>query len=83
MSEAPFIVMTIDGARTQVSAGSSVAAAVMNAAVPARLSVSGQPRTALCGMGVCHECRVTIDGRAHQRACMTTVADGMVVTRDW
>jgi len=28
---------------------------------------------------VCFECRVTIDGIAHRRACMETVRDGMVV----
>jgi len=31
----------------------------------------------VCGMGVCYECRVTIDGVAHQRACLRVVADGM------
>jgi len=31
-------------------------------------------------MGTCYECRVTIDGVAHRRACLVTVADGMHVT---
>ena len=43
-------------------------------------SVSGEPRAPLCGMGTCYECRVTIDGVAHRRACLVTVADGMHVT---
>jgi sarcosine oxidase subunit alpha len=30
-------------------------------------------------MGVCFECRVTVDGIAHQRACMLTVREGMDV----
>jgi sarcosine oxidase subunit alpha len=30
-------------------------------------------------MGVCFECRVTVDGIGHQRACMLTVRDGMDV----
>ena len=34
----------------------------------------------MCGMGTCYECRVTIDGVAHRRACLVTVADGMDVT---
>jgi sarcosine oxidase subunit alpha len=30
-------------------------------------------------MGICYECRVTIDGVAHQRACMTLVVEGMAI----
>jgi len=48
----------------------------------ARRSVSGQPRAPLCGMGACGECRVTIDGRAQQRACMTAARAGMEVETD-
>ena len=36
------------------------------------------PRGPFCLMGVCQECLVRIEGRTHQ-ACMTPVADGMVV----
>ena len=39
----------------------------------------GEARAPLCGMGVCYECRVTIDGIPHQRACMTTVTRGMAI----
>jgi sarcosine oxidase subunit alpha len=42
-----------------------------------RTSVTGEPRTPICGMGVCYECRVSIDGSPHQRACLVTCADGM------
>jgi sarcosine oxidase subunit alpha len=40
------------------------------------------PRAPLCGMGVCFECRVQVDGVAHVRACMTPVSDGMQVVTD-
>ena len=33
-------------------------------------------------MGACFDCVVTVDGRIGQRACMTRVADGMIVTGD-
>lgn len=82
MTEDAVVAITIEGTRVRVPRGSTVAAALINASVPARRSVSGQPRTALCGMGVCHECRATIDGRPHERACMITVAEGMTVERD-
>lgn len=44
-----------------------------------RRSVTGMLRGPVCGMGVCQECRVTIDGRPHQLACQTLCASGMRV----
>jgi sarcosine oxidase subunit alpha len=44
-----------------------------------RRSTTGEPRAPLCGMGICYECRVTLDGVAHRRACLVPVAAGMVV----
>lgn len=66
-----------------VAADASVAAAIALAA-PAcfRRSVTGQPRAALCGMGVCFECRVRINKVMHVRACMTPVREGMQVHTD-
>ncbi|OAJ62337.1 2Fe-2S iron-sulfur cluster-binding protein [Paraburkholderia ginsengiterrae] len=72
--------LTIDGRQIEVEAGTTVAAALVLAeAGGTRLSVSGQPRAALCGMGVCQECRVTIDGRAHALACQTLCREGQIV----
>ncbi|MGQ5522045.1 (2Fe-2S)-binding protein [Chitinimonas sp. PSY-7] len=70
----------LDGVARQVPSGISLAAAL--AGLPGRNSVSGEPRAALCGMGVCFECRVTVDGQPHQRACQLLVRDGMVVQYD-
>jgi aerobic-type carbon monoxide dehydrogenase small subunit (CoxS/CutS family) len=42
-----------------------------------RVSVTGEPRGPLCGMGICFECRVTIDGHPHCRACQTEAVEGM------
>ena len=75
--------ITCDGERVAVPAGCTVAVALMNAGMDRlRTSARGLPRGPLCGMGICYECRVSIDGIAQQRACMVTVADGMVVNRD-
>jgi len=72
--------LTVDGREIEVAAGTTVAAALAIADVSAsRLSVKGEPRAALCGMGVCQECRVTIDGRAHALACQTLCRDGQRV----
>jgi predicted molibdopterin-dependent oxidoreductase YjgC len=72
--------LTIDGRRIDVAAGTTVAAALVAAGVQgSRLSVGGEPRSALCGMGVCQECRVTVDGRMHVLACQTVCRDGQIV----
>lgn len=74
------ITLHIDARSVSVEAGVTVAAAIAIAGGSAtRLSVGGQPRAPLCGMGICQECRVTIDGRAHQLSCQTLCVDGMQV----
>ncbi|TCV97660.1 sarcosine oxidase subunit alpha [Luteibacter rhizovicinus] len=70
----------VDDQPVDVPAGASVAAAIATLGISFRRSVSGQWRAPLCGMGVCFECRVRIDGIAQQRACMCPVHDGMRVS---
>jgi aerobic-type carbon monoxide dehydrogenase small subunit (CoxS/CutS family) len=71
--------ITVNGKQIVVDAGTSVAAAVMMAGEPCRFSVSGQARGPLCGMGICMECRVTVDGVPHQRSCLLLCDAGMEV----
>jgi D-hydroxyproline dehydrogenase subunit gamma len=74
------VAFSVDGTTLRAPAGTSVAAALLNAGVwTFRRSVRGDARAPLCGMGVCHECRVEIDGVAHQRACLVLVAEGLAV----
>jgi len=66
--------------KMRVAAGTSVAACVFQAGeFRFRSSVGGEPRAALCGMGICFECRVTIDGRPHSRSCQTAAREGMAI----
>ena len=70
----------VDGKPVRVAPGVSVIAALVVAdTLCTRRSVSGEARFALCGMGQCQECRVTINGRAHQLACQLECAAGMVI----
>jgi predicted molibdopterin-dependent oxidoreductase YjgC len=79
-SARPGITLKIDAHAISVAPGISVAAAIaMAGSAITRRSVGGAARAPLCGMGVCHECRVTIDGRPHQLSCQTLCADGMQV----
>lgn len=84
MSEAALsrLRITIDGVSVEVERGVTIAAAlaVCGASVlGTRLSVTGEPRAPLCGMGVCQECRVSVDGRMHVLACQTLCRDGQIV----
>ena len=74
--------LTVDAQPVEVPADASVAAAIAVLGRPFRRSRNGMPREPLCGMGVCFECRVRIDGVAQLRACMTPVRDGMEVRTD-
>jgi predicted molibdopterin-dependent oxidoreductase YjgC len=68
----------VDGRAVTVGAGASVIAALVLAdSWCTRRSVGGEARFALCGMGQCQECRVTIDGRAHRLACQVRCVEGM------
>lgn len=71
--------LNIDGQEVDVPAGASVAAAIAHVSLHFRRSVSDTPRAPLCGMGVCFECRVRINGVAQMRACMTVAREGMQV----
>ena len=74
------ITLTINKIRIAVEKGTTVAAAISNAGVKGfRKSVTGESRGAVCGMGVCFECRVTIDGLGHQRSCNVIAVEGMEV----
>lgn len=67
-----------DGREIEALEGETVAASLAAAGIVAvREARSGAPRGPFCGMGVCFDCLVTVDGRPSQRACLTKVAAGM------
>ena len=69
----------VNGKRIIMPHGSMVIAALLTAGVPCRISVGGEQRTALCGMGICFECRANVDGLPQQRTCQIVCRDGMSV----
>jgi D-hydroxyproline dehydrogenase subunit gamma len=70
----------VDGQEREVAAGSTLASALLALGIRRfRRSVKGEPRGPLCGMGVCQECRVTVDGRTQIRSCMIVCRDRMSV----
>ncbi len=72
------IQLVINGKTMSVMDGMTVAAALAQAKTYSRRSVRGEQRTAFCGMGVCQECRVKING-LRVLACQTLCQQGMQV----
>lgn len=74
------VTIVVDGEERRVPADVTVAVALLGLGVRAfRTSAYGESRAPLCGMGICYECRVDIDGVADRRACLVPVADGLLV----
>lgn len=72
--------VTVNGRPLDVHPGTLVAIAVYLAGENGfRVSVSGEPRGPLCGMGICQECRVWVDGVAHVKSCQVLCDDGMKI----
>ena len=77
------IQLRVNGQTVTVAAGTVVAAAVvLSGQARFRRSVRGEARGPLCGMGICMECRVTINGVAHARSCQVLCGQGMEVSTD-
>ena len=75
------VTITFAGRILQARDGQSVAAALTAAGVRSwRATRRGErPRGLFCGIGVCFDCLLTIDGRPAQRACLVPVRDGMIL----
>ena len=73
----------VNGKAVTVPSGTLLAAAIAGAGVQCfRKSVLGEARGPLCGMGICMECRITINGQPHCRSCQVLCEEGMDVKTD-
>jgi D-hydroxyproline dehydrogenase subunit gamma len=69
--------VTMNGRSLALEAGCTVAAAIAIDGLSCRTSVRGEPRGPLCAMGICYECRATVNGTPHTRTCQLLCEDGM------
>ena len=76
------ITLTFDGRPVPAVVGDSVGAALTRAGVRYWRTTrhQGRPRGLFCGIGVCYDCLVTVDGTGGQRACLVQARAGMAVT---
>jgi hypothetical protein len=73
------VTVWVNGIALRAAPRSTLSAVLLTAGIPCRKSVTGEARTALCGMGICFECRATVNGAQHTRTCQLICQDGMVV----
>jgi D-hydroxyproline dehydrogenase subunit gamma len=74
--------LMLDGRTVTAYEGETVAAMLLaEGHVATRKTRGGSPRGVYCGMGVCFDCLVVVDGVPNTRACVTWVREGMDVAR--
>lgn len=77
------ITLRINGQDISIVKGTTVATAIFeNNPASFRRSVAGEPRFPVCGMGICFECRVSINGVRHSRSCQILAEEGMIIETD-
>jgi predicted molibdopterin-dependent oxidoreductase YjgC len=74
--------ITLDGRGITAIVDQSIAAVLMADGVRSWRTTRGEgsPRGLFCGIGMCFDCLVELNGVPNVRACLTRVQDGDVVT---
>ena len=74
-------VFEFDGSPIPFTPGQSVGAALWAQGVRSwrTTRLRGRPRGLFCGIGVCFDCLVEVDGAPDRRACLEPAAAGLVV----
>lgn len=71
---------TVDGKTCEAYPGDTISVALYAVGQRAwRQSRQDEARGLLCGMGICFDCLVTVDGKQNLRACQTLIKEGMQV----
>jgi predicted molibdopterin-dependent oxidoreductase YjgC len=72
--------IVVDGERLVAFEGETLATSLWASGKKQfRRTPRSSPRGVFCGMGICYDCVMTVDGVPNTRACMTPVRDGMRV----
>jgi aerobic-type carbon monoxide dehydrogenase small subunit (CoxS/CutS family) len=77
---APFR-LTLDGEPVEAFPGETIATALLAAdrRIARRTAHRGAPRGVFCAIGICHDCRMIVDGEPNVRTCLVPARPGMVV----
>lgn len=72
--------LVVDGEAIAIAAGDTLAACLLRSGrLVTRRSRRGEPRGVYCGIGICNECLLTVDGCPNVRACVTAARPGAIV----
>ena len=76
--------LLVNGKEIPAYKGETILAALMASGYKKlkRSPLKKESRGALCGMGVCFECMVTVNGIPNIRSCMTEVENNMEIGTD-
>jgi predicted molibdopterin-dependent oxidoreductase YjgC len=74
----------VDGKIISARSGQTIAEALLaNGLRVFRMTRKQYPRGVYCGMGICYECRMIVNGIANVRTCMTLATPGCrIATQD-
>jgi predicted molibdopterin-dependent oxidoreductase YjgC len=75
------VTFSFNGQDLSCEEGQSIAAALISQGYTSLRNTrfKDEPRMIFCGIGICFDCVVVVDGVANQRACITAVSDGMKI----
>ena len=75
------ITLHVDGHKIEAYEGETILGVMLAAGqrITRHTAKDGRPRGMFCGIGICYDCLVTVNGRPNMRACHTLAANGMMV----
>lgn len=78
----PEFEISVDGSPVPVVPGQTIGAAMHGAGIRSWRTTrfGGRPRGLFCGIGVCFDCLITVNGSPSLRACVTEARSGDLVT---
>lgn len=71
-----------DGTELTGRDGQTIAGVLLGAGRRSWRSAAGAERGVFCGIGICQDCNVTVNGVEGVRACQRTACEGDVVDRE-
>ncbi|HEU0181323.1 MAG TPA: (2Fe-2S)-binding protein [Agromyces mariniharenae] len=74
--------IAVDGAELEGRDGQTIAGVLIGAGRRSWRTAAGAERGVFCGIGICQDCLVTVNGVEGVRACQRTARDGDVIERE-
>ena len=84
-TESEKVTITLDGVALSGVIGQSIAGVILASGTVGfrRTSIAGAPRGVFCGIGVCFDCLVEVNGLRDVRACQRCASTGDVVVTQY